>query len=193
MAEDDLCMYEVIGVFVEQYAGREVREKVMEDVEKLTGTSDEAKSLWVTGAIERLDELLDEETAVKVMVGCGHACARINGVAVKMGVEKRMKYGVVEEYLEAEQRDPIPGTRLEREGDVLHQYYMPKTFGEGVRCFCSRISSLPADMMISPTYCNCSQGYAEKFWEAVLGRPVKVELVQSAMTGADECKFTIHL
>lgn len=193
MAEDDLCMYEVIGVFVEQYAGREAREKVMEGVEELAGASDEAKSMWVKGAMERLDELLDEETAVKVMVGCGHACARINGVAVKMGVEKRMKYGSVEEYLEAEQRDPIPGTRLEREGDVLHQYYMPNTFRGGLRCFCSRISSLPVDQIISPTYCNCSKGYTEKFWEAVLGRPVEVDLVQSTMTGADECKFTIHL
>lgn len=193
MAEDDLDMYTIIGDFVEQYAGREAREKVMEGVVELAGVSDEAKSLWVKGAMERLDELLDEETAVKVMVGCGHACARINGVAVKMGVEKRMKYGSVEEYLEAEQRDPIPGTRLEREGDVLHQYYMPNTFREGLRCFCSRISSLPADQTISTTYCNCSKGYAEKFWEAVLGMPVKVELVQSTMTGADECKFTIYL
>ena len=125
MAEDDLCMYEVIGVFVEQYAGSEARGKVMEGVEELGVASDEAKSLWVKGAMERLDELLDEETAVKVMVGCGHACARINGVAVKMGVENRMKYGSVEEYLEAEQRDPIPGTRLEREGDVLHQLLPP--------------------------------------------------------------------
>lgn len=193
MAENDLGMYRVIGDFVEQYAGRETRENVMEGVEELTRVSDEAKSLWVKGALERLDELLDEEIAAKVMVGCGHACARINGVAVKMGVEKRMRYGSVEDYLEAEQRDPIPGTRLEREGDVLHQYYIPHTLREGLRCVCSRISSLPADQMISPTYCNCSKGYAEKFWEAVLGRPVEVELVQSTMTGANECKFTIHL
>ena len=67
MAEDDLDMYTIIGDFVEQYAGREAREKVMEGVVELAGVSDEAKSLWVKGAMERLDELLDEETAVKVM------------------------------------------------------------------------------------------------------------------------------
>ena len=193
MTEEDLGMYKIIGEFIEKYAGRETWEKVMEGVEDLSGASDEAKSLWVKGAMERLDGLLDKETAAKVMVGCGHACARINGVAVRMGVEKRMKYATVEEYLEAEQRDPIPGTRLEREGDVLHQYYMPHTIKEGLRCVCSRISSLPPDQTISPTYCNCSKGYAEKFWEAVLGRPVEVELIQSTMTGADECQFTIHL
>jgi hypothetical protein len=193
MTEVDLGMYMVIGDFVKQYAGKEAREKVMEGVDDLVEASGEDKSLWVKGAIDRLDELLSDDLADKVMVSCGHVCARINGVAVKMGVEKRMKYGSVKEYLEAEQRNPIPGTKLEREGDILHQYYMPNTLKDGLRCFCSRVSSLPADQTISSTYCNCSKGYAEKFWEAVLGRSVKVELVQSTMTGDDECKFKIHL
>jgi hypothetical protein len=32
-----------------------------------------------------------------------------------------------------------------------------------------------------------------KLWEAYLGRPAKVELVESCISGASECRFAIHL
>lgn len=33
----------------------------------------------------------------------------------------------------------------------------------------------------------------EKFWEEVLEGPVKVELLESSVAGAQECKFAIYL
>jgi hypothetical protein len=33
----------------------------------------------------------------------------------------------------------------------------------------------------------------EKYWEGILGRPVKVELGDTAISGATECKFVIYL
>ncbi len=47
--------------------------------------------------------------------------------------------------------------------------------------------------MVSPTYCQCSKGFAERMWERVLGRPAKVEVLETAVTGAKECKFRIRL
>jgi hypothetical protein len=57
------------------------------------------------------------------------------------------------------------------------------------RCIYHKL--LPEGINASPTYCQCSRGFAEKYWEAALGRPVKVEVACTAITGGDECKFII--
>ena len=45
---------------------------------------------------------------------------------------------------------------------------------------------------MSRTYCHCSKAFVRTLWEAVLGRPVAVELVSSALSGASECEFEIR-
>ena len=85
------------------------------------------------------------------------------------------------------------GTKRVREGNVLYQYYVPKTYAKSLRCYCGLLRGLPADETVSITYCNCSKGFVKKFWESVLERPVKVELMQSAVSRAEECKFAIYL
>jgi len=52
--------------------------------------------------------------------------------------------------------------------------------------------ALPEGTNVSPTYCQCSRGFV-KVLEGALGRPVQVEVKETAITGADECKFIIHL
>jgi hypothetical protein len=98
-----------------------------------------------------------------------------------------------DEFLEAEQKKPMTGTRLVREGNVLYQFYTPRAFTRPMRCYCGLLRGLPDGATVSKTYCHCSKGFVKKFWESVLERPVKVELIQSAVSGADECKFAIHL
>jgi predicted hydrocarbon binding protein len=55
------------------------------------------------------------------------------------------------------------------------------------------LRDLPNEETVSKTYCNCARGFVEKFWENVLGKPVKVDLLQSVVSGDKECKFAIHL
>jgi predicted hydrocarbon binding protein len=175
-------------------AGRPVAAKVMEGSEQITEKTDRKRSaLWVKGAMERLDALVDEENRVKVMQDCGYNCAKINHKVIDRAVARRKRYASTEDFLAAEQQKPMKGTRLVCEGNVLYQYYTPQTFMRPVRCYCSLISGLPPEDTISLTYCNCSKGFVEKYWEAILQKPVKVDLVQSAISGAKECKFVIHL
>ena len=93
----------------------------------------------------------------------------------------------------AEIQKPPKGMRFEREGNVLIQYYTPRTFGGGMRCYCSLIRGLPENETAPITYCQCSRGFVQKYWEGILGRPVQVELGDTAISGANECRFTIHL
>ncbi|MHA2305259.1 MAG: hypothetical protein ACXACU_07675 [Candidatus Hodarchaeales archaeon] len=49
------------------------------------------------------------------------------------------------------------------------------------------------DQPVDPAFCNCSGGYYKNYWEAVLGQPVKVDLLESVIQGNQVCKFALHL
>jgi len=177
----------VIGHF----AGEAIKKKVMEGSEEMTEQMDGSKEIakWVKGAMDRLDALVDERTRIQIMENCGYKCAEMNSEAIEKAKAKRKKYKNADEFLEAEQQNPTEGTRLVRKGDVLYQFYTPRSFG--VKCYCSLVNAIEENMSL--TYCHCSKGFVKKLWEAVLERPVEVELLQSVVSGAQECKFAIHI
>ncbi len=194
MAKTDVAMIKEIGRNLDRFAGEVIRRKVMEGSEQITTTSSKSEiSEWVKGVMERLDTLVDEKTRIQVMEYCGYNCAHVNKSVLEQAKARRIKYKSIDEFLEAEQHKPTQGTRLIREGEILYHFYTPSSFIPPMRCVCSLLSGLPDDERISPTYCHCSKGFVKKLWEDVLERPVKVELLESVMSGAQECKFAIHL
>ena len=183
-----------IGGRVEQFAGPKVRAQVMAGADKAGKSADAAEiALWVNGAMDRLDKLVAPDTGHQIMAACGHTCITMNSGVVTRGQARRGKYPTEDAFLAAEVKKPSKGTRLELNGRVLTQYYTPHSFGRGMRCYCSLMRGLPGDVNASKTYCHCSRGFVEKYWEAVLGRAVRVELGNTAISGARECQFTIHL
>ena len=178
----------------EHFAGEAIAKKVMEGSDRITERTDKTiVAQWIKGAMERLDSLADEKTRILIMEDCGRSCAKVNKRLIDSARARRKRFKTVEEFLQAEQRRPIAGTRLTREGNVLFQYYTPLTFRRPMRCYCGLLRGLPEDENVSRTYCYCSEGFVKEFWENVLERPVKVELLQSALSGASECQFAIHL
>ncbi len=192
MVSKQAGMLEQLGGTIEHFSGKDVRDKVMAGSGKVHNAFPVEMARWVKGAMERLDSLVDKATAARIMEECGHNCASVNKV-INRAKARRSKHATVEEFLAAEVEKPMRGTRLVREGNVLYQYYTPQSFGKGMRCYCGLMRHLPAEEVVSPTYCQCSKGFVTKFWEAALGRPVKVEVLESALTGARECKFAISL
>ncbi len=183
-----------IGGSIEQFAGAKVREKVMEGSDKAAASSNPAKvALWVKEAIDRLDALTPPARREQIMTACGHNCIALNKRPMEMAKKRRQKYPTEKAFLTAEVHEPPKGFRFEKKGDVLVQYYTPHTYGRGMRCYCSLMRGLPEGVTASPTYCQCSRGFVEKYWEGILGRAVRVELGATAISGADECEFTIHL
>lgn len=41
--------------------------------------------------------------------------------------------------------------------------------------------------------CNCSEGFAERLFSAVVGHPVRAEVTQSVLRGAGSCRYRISL
>jgi hypothetical protein len=183
-----------IGGQIEKFAGKKVRDKVMEGNEKAAKSTDRTQTaLWVKDAIDRLDAATTPEKCKQIMTACGHSCiARAKGLA--NGIKnRRQKHSTEEAFLKAEIKKPVKGIRLEQQGNILIQYYTPRTYSTPRRCFCGLMVALSEGVNTSPTYCHCSKGFIEKYWEGALGRPVKVEVVETCLTGAEECKFIIHL
>jgi predicted hydrocarbon binding protein len=194
MANKHLEAIEELQRQLNRWAGKKAREKVLEGSGSLDLSADsEQVSLWVKGAMERLDAAIDAKTRNAVMENCGRNCARVNHKTVDRVVAKRKKYGSLDEFLEAEKDKLLPGMRLEKDGRILYQYYMPRSFHPPRRCFCSLLRGLPARECVSPTYCQCSRGFVLSMWERVLGKPVKVDVMETAVTGAKECRFRIRL
>ncbi len=183
-----------IGQNVENLANYDVRVKVMEGSDKILSSSDQAKvAEWTKAVIARLDILTDEVTRTQIMLNCGYNCILVNQRPLVNAKSRRAKFSDEDAFLEAEVRKPPRGMRFERQGKSLIQYYTPLSFGAGMRCYCSLMRGLPVDQTASLTYCQCSRGFVQKYWEEILNRPVEVDLVESAISGAEECKFVIHL
>jgi hypothetical protein len=187
-------MLQQIEGCIEQFAGKAVAQEVMAGSEQITEKTDKRKTAqWVKDAMQRLDAAVDEKTSAQIMQTCGYNCAKKNHKVIERAVARRKKYGSIDEFLEAEQQRPMKGTKLRREGNILYQYYTPQAFTRPMRCYCGLFRELPKEETVSISYCNCSKGFVEKYWEAVLEKPVEVDILESAISGAKECKFSIHL
>jgi hypothetical protein len=183
-----------IGGQVEKIAGKKARDKVMEGSEKASASKDRREAaLWVKQAVDRLDAVAAPQKCRRIMTACVYTCIAHNKGLANGIKNRRYKYRTEEEFLKAEIKKPVRGIRLERQGNTLIQYYTPYAYSPPRRCFCSLMFALPEGTNTSPTYCYCGQGFVEKYWEGALGRPVKVEVKATTLTGANECKFIIHL
>ena len=194
MTETDVDMVKELGKTVECIAGKTVSKKVMQGSEYVTKLSTKDNiAIWVRDAIRRLDSTVDEETRIQIMEHCGRNCASINKKVIESAKKRRKKFKDLDTFLEAEQRKPMKGTRLSKDGNILYQYYTPQAFTPPMRCYCSLLRGLPKDTTISLTYCHCSKAFVQRLWESVLEQPVKVELLKSVVTGDSECKFAVYL
>jgi hypothetical protein len=179
---------------VEHYAGKDVSKKVMEGSEEITEKTDKKKiALWTKGAMDRLDASVDKPTRIKIMNNCGANCAEINKRVIEKAVARRKKFQTNEAFLKAEQEKPQKGTKLVWDGRQLFQIYTPQAFSHPMRCYCGLIRALPTDIQMSSAYCHCAEGFVKKYWETVLEQPVAVRVVESAVSGASDCKFEIRL
>jgi predicted hydrocarbon binding protein len=194
MTETDVQMIKELKKTIERIEGKTVSKTVTQGSEQLTKSSSKKTiALWVRDAIRRLDSTVNENTRRQIMENCGRNCASINKRVIESTKTRRKKFKNLDTFLEAEQRKPMKGTRLYREGTILYQYYTPQAFTQPMRCYCSLLRGLPKETSVSITYCHCSKAFVQKLWESVLEQPVKVELLQSVVSGDSECKFAIHL
>ncbi len=183
-----------LGMFLEQLTSPETRQMVMAGSEQVIASCKPSEvAAWLKLAMDRLEAAVDAPTRRQVLLACGRNCAAHNPRLIQTAAARRRRFSSLDAYLDSEQRHPPLGTLIERQGDHIVEYFIPRTFKKPMRCYCSLWQGLPEGETVSRDYCQCSEGFVRVYWENVLGHPVEVELVESAISGSKRCKFIIHL
>jgi hypothetical protein len=140
---------------------------------------------WVGCFVGLMDQQLDEATKLKLMHASGRSCfLHWNGPdpAEPGSMDKLLT--TAKKY-----REKYGPDMIRVEGDVVHFQYEPSEGGHA--CLCAIFEDGPESL--SPTYCQCSVGYVQSWMARISGRPAKAELLESARTGGDHCRFRITL
>jgi hypothetical protein len=93
-----------------------------------------------------------------------------------------------------------------REGNKIYETkipYMAKkylaekdpTLKRYYACHCpwSRDAIKNGDIIPAQIFCHCSAGFMKKSWEFIFKQPIKVDVLETVLSGGECCRFAIHL
>jgi hypothetical protein len=199
--EWDRLLAEGAGAWLGEAAGREL----MQGIESITpdSTFDEYTA-WIRGAMERLDRLTDDEGKKCLVVSC---CAHVFPQERIEHLRSLYVRGEFDELLREMYTDDFWYEKPVRRGNVIYMrknpfdpqgYARAVTPAERRKAYCHCPFARPsleedASQKLSPTFCYCGAGWYRRLWEGILGRPVKIEQVETLLRGNDQCAFTITL
>jgi len=164
---------------IENETNRSVVLKVMENVDKFKSASDRTKKAeWVKEAIKRLEQQVGEEKSIKIMENCGRDCCRKHARYKKLIKE----FKSIEEFLD----------KLSTGGFQFKLKDKNTIVGKYDKCYCYQVKQTKKPFP-TKTYCYCGAGHIREIFESFFKKPVEVELAQSVITGAESCKFLIHI
>ncbi len=134
-------------------------------------------NVWIKRFMDNLDAHVDEPKRIALLETRGRACARRDSIKAAQKCE-----GDIDKLM-ATMGGWLGAENAKREGNVVHVTY-PK-------CLCPMAAEVTEK--ISGSYCHCSVGWLKEMYETVVGKPVKVEALETIKRGGTACRFTIHL
>lgn len=132
---------------------------------------------WLTDLFEAIDTEVDPATKLKLLQACGRGCYRRHKFKQDLAAAGQ---GDVEKLIAAYRQN----FGIEREGDRVHIRYSD-------HCFCPAARNRPARP--HDLHCECTRATHQTIFETALGRPVKVELLETVRRGGKTCHLVAHL
>jgi hypothetical protein len=132
--------------------------------------------LWLQNMLATLEAQLDEPTRIRFMEGCGRSCAKLGAIKAAQAAK-----GDVDALIKTLQSWVGP-ENVRRDGKEIHLSYST--------CLCHLVAKAPE--RLPDLYCHCSRGWVLEMFETVLGKPVKVELLESIKRGGKRCHFVVR-
>jgi predicted hydrocarbon binding protein len=164
------------------HAGDEKVFKLMESCgAEPKSASPTKKAAYVKCLMDNFDKQFPQDVRTKVMEECGRKCISASTVEKAKKIGQNSK--TLEELVGELNKSHIGGGHLRLEGNQIHASYD--------RCYCGSVKQTKE--RFSPTYCNCSRGWYLELFEQAMGKPVKVDMLESVVQGAKTCKFIIHV
>ena len=170
---------------IDEDLGEDIMLEVMKDSDKYSSLKAPQKAEWWRAAVERLENKVGNEKAIKIMNICGSRCCGQGNRKTAKRLKDESKS--MEDFL-------IKASNYEvKEGEIEYSLKDDSTIiGIFNKCFCGQVKQTKKPFK-NKTYCHCSVEFHKQFFKAALEQPIEVELAQSIITGADYCKFTIHI
>ena len=166
---------------IEKETDQAVMRDVMEEIDQFTSASNRAeKAEWIKEAIERLARKVGKKGSIKIMEKCGRECCGLNHSEHANQLMDESKS--IEEFVNKLSRG---GIRFSLEGKNT-------IIGEYNKCYCPMVNQA-LHPFPSNIYCHCGVGYVKEQFESTFGRPIKVKLMQSVISGAETCRFIVTI
>jgi hypothetical protein len=150
--------------------------------------------VWLKDLMDNMDTILDEKTKINLMNACGRSCyANAFGVASEKEVSPQLAEAWMKYLKDA-------GFEIQDNGSVTvvhfgwkrdHQNPLTGLILKDGYCMCELAESIPKNL--SPTFCNCSAGYVGEMFKRYLGKTVKVDVLETLLSGGSECRFRIEI
>jgi len=135
---------------------------------------------WVNDLMDTMNKVLDEETYIKLIEGCGRGC--YNRHQFKKDISAAAE-GDLDKLLIAYKKN----FEVWKEGDTVHIRYGEKSPG----CYCPVLKN--RDYKTAGLHCNCTRASHQAIFENALGRPFKVDILESIRRGGQTCHFFVHV
>lgn len=161
-------------------AAPQVDAALRQQLEQEQGTNQFVNN-WLTDLFDAIEQTVDEPTRIKLLEGCGRGC--FNRHEFKQAIAREGK-GDLDKLIAAYRKN----FEIWREGtDFVHIRYGEKSPG----CYCPAAKNRPAKP--NDLHCECTRMTHQTIFETALGRPFKVDVLESVRRGAQTCHFRVHL
>lgn len=134
---------------------------------------------WLADLMNTMDRVLDRETIAKLMAGCGRGC--YDRHTFKQEIAARGK-GDLEKLVAAYSQN----FEIWKDGEAVHIRYGKTSPG----CYCPA-ASYRAPRPDDP-HCDCTRATHQAIFETALGRPFRVEVLESIRRGGVTCHFLVR-
>jgi hypothetical protein len=153
---------------------------VCEDTLKKTESDREFVNHWLADLLEAAEQQLDHDARVKLVEHCGKRCYERYSFKHEIAANGR---GSVDKLVTALQAN----FESWREGDLVHIRYGKVSKG----CYCPAAKYRPPKP--GDLHCECTRSMHQTICETALGRPLKVDILESVRRGGQTCHFVVHV
>lgn len=160
--------------------GADVRQEVLEGCEAITAKSSKIKRAHMMKEVmDRMEKIMDKDVAIQIRENC--ACKPKDFLMTSIELYK--KYPNINDFINELQKTHFAG-KLKIEKNIIYG-----TFNMG-KCVCGMVKATKET--IPMLWCECCKGHVKWLWEETLKKPLRVEMLESIISGSDDCKFKIY-
>lgn len=187
---------------LDRVLGIKLRSEIMKDRDKLftLQSSCDDRIQWLKETLNRLDKIANDVEKYEILSCCAHEFSQKRIDYLKSIYEKNRD---IDEVINETKKDYAWYENPVRKGNIVYVSKIPvnpegyekaETLEEKKKNYCHcRFINTNLEKGISPTFCNCSTGWYRQYWEGILGKSVRINILKSLLKGDEICQFEIHL